>query len=192
MGKKLLNNKKYLAVIYAISILIPIVVALLILFPTNLGMGEWVKLLPSIHAIINSLTIITLIIALIAIKKGNIVAHRSFMFISLFLGVLFLISYILYHSNIDSVKFGDFNHDGKLSENELVNIGNSRVVYLIILASHILFSILVVPFVLFSFYFALTNQIERHKKIVKFTFPVWLYVSITGVIVYFMIKPYYF
>ncbi len=150
------------------------------------------KLLPGLHATINSMTVLTLGAAFVAIKNGNIKMHRSFMFASLSLGVLFLVSYVLYHSSVDSVKFGDLNYDGELSEQELVTAGTSRTVYLVILTSHILLSILVVPFVLFAFYYALTNQIERHKKMVKFTYPVWMYVSITGVIVYFLIKPYYF
>ncbi len=191
MEKELAGNKVYLRIIYLTSILIPLVVAFLIFFPSKFGAGSWVKILPSVHATINSLTVMALIAALISIKKGNISAHRAFMFTSLFLGVLFLISYILYHSNVESVKFGDLNYDGELSEEEMLKAGTTRVVYLVILASHILLSILVVPFVLFAFYYALTNQIERHKRIVKYTFPVWLYVSITGVIVYFMIQPYY-
>ncbi|WP_370090565.1 DUF420 domain-containing protein [Ekhidna sp.] len=193
MVKEQADNKVYLRMIYLISILIPLVVAFLIYFPAKLGLaGDWVKLLPGLHATVNSLTVLTLVAAFISIKKGNIKLHRTFMFASLFLGVLFLLSYVLYHSSVESVKFGDLNFDGELSEEELLKAGTSRTVYLVILASHILLSILVVPFVLFAFYYALTNQIERHKKIVKFTYPVWLYVSITGVIVYFLIKPYYF
>lgn len=191
MEKELVDNKNYLKIIYAVSILIPIVVAFLIFFPAKLGAGEWVKTLPSVHALINSLTVVILIAALVSIKKGNITAHRSFMFTALFLGVLFLVSYILYHSNVESVKFGDINHDGVLSEEELLKAGTSRTTYLVILASHILLSIVVVPFVLFAFYYALTGQINRHKKIVRYTYPVWMYVSITGVVVYFMIKQYY-
>lgn len=192
MEKELSDNKSYLRAIYIISIAIPLVVAFLIFFPAKFGAGSWVKLLPAVHAIINSLTVITLLAALLAIKKGNIAVHRSFMFASLLLGVFFLISYILYHSNVPSVKFGDINHDGVVDDAELVAAGTSRVIYLVILASHILLSILVVPFVLFAFYYALTNQITKHKKIVKYTYPVWMYVSITGVIVYFLIRPYYF
>lgn len=176
-----------------VSILIPLIVTFLIYFPAKLGIaGDWVRLLPGLHATINSLTVLTLIAALVAIKNGNVKIHRSFMFASLFLGVLFLLSYVLYHSSVESVKFGDLNHDGDINEEELAIAGTSRLVYLVILASHILLSILVVPFVLFAFYYALTDQIARHKRMVKFTYPVWLYVSITGVIVYFMIKPYYF
>ncbi|MEO9872993.1 DUF420 domain-containing protein [Ekhidna sp.] len=193
MEKERADNKTYLRIIYLISILIPLVVAFLIFFPSKLGIaGDWVKILPAVHATINSLTVFTLGAALVSVKKGNVGMHRSFMLASLFLGILFLISYILYHSSVDSVKFGDLNYDGELNESELLEVGTNRVVYLVILASHILLSILVVPFVLFAFYFALTGQIARHKKMVKFTYPVWMYVSITGVIVYFMIKPYYF
>jgi len=193
MEKELTDNKVYLRVIYLISILIPLFVAFLIFFPTKLPFAAgWVKLLPGFHAIINSLTVITLVGALLSIKRKNILLHKRLMFASLMLGGLFLISYVLYHSSVDSVKFGDLNHDGILSDGELEAIGNSRSMYLALLASHILLSILVVPFVLFAFYYALTDQIDRHKKMVKFTFPVWLYVSITGVIVYFMISPYYF
>ncbi len=193
MERELTDNKVYLRVIYLVSVLIPLVVAFLILFPTKLPLtGDWIKSLPGVHALINSITVFSLIGALISIKKGNVTAHRSFMFVSLGLGVLFLISYVLYHSSVDSVKFGDLDHDGILSASESEQAGSTRIVYLIILASHILLSILVVPFVLFAFYYALTNQITRHKKMVKYTYPVWLYVSITGVIVYILIKPYYF
>ncbi len=192
MEKELSGNKSYLRIIYVISMVIPLVVAFLIFFPAKFGAGNWVKVLPMVHAIINSLTVITLIAALLAIKKGNVIAHRSFMLASLILGVFFLISYILYHSNVPSVKYGDLNHDGIVDDLEMATAGTSRLVYLVILASHILLSILVVPFVLFAFYYALTNQIDRHKKIVKYTYPVWMYVSITGVIVYFLIRPYYF
>ena len=192
MEKGLTDNKLYLRAIYIISAAIPIVVAFLILFPAKLNLtGDWVKSLPGFHAIINSTTVLTLVGALISIRKGNINLHRSFMFASLILGVFFLISYILYHSSQPSVKFGDLDHDGIVSELELTQAGATRTVYLIILASHILLSILVVPFVLLAFYFALTDQIPRHKKMVKYTFPVWLYVSVTGVVVYLMIEPYY-
>ena len=192
MEKELVGNRKYKIIIYGISILIPVLVTFLVLFPGKLSfVGDWVKLLPGAHAFINSITTVLLIAALIAIKKQNMRLHRGLMITALFMGVLFLISYVIYHSSVESVKFGDMNHDGSLSEMELAQLGSSRTLYLSILASHILLSILVVPFVLMAFYYALINQISKHKKIVKFTFPVWLYVSITGVIVYFMIEPYY-
>ena len=192
MGKELNDNRSYLKIIYLVSALIPIVVAFLILFPTKFSfLGEWVKLLPAVHAGINSITVIVLIVALMAVKNGNITLHRSCMMTALFLGVLFLISYILYHSSVDSVKFGDIDHNGLVDSEELLAVGSTRVVYLVLLASHIILSILVVPFVLFAFYYALTDQLDKHRKMVRFTYPVWMYVSITGVLVYFMIKPFY-
>ncbi len=192
MEKALADNKGYLRTIYVVSILIPVVVAFLILFPGKLSFtGSWVYKLPAIHAGINSLTAVVLTGALVAIKRGNVKLHRSLMFTALGLGVLFLVSYILYHSSVESVKFGDANHDGIVSQVELDQVGASRMVYFFVLASHILLSIAVVPFVLLAFYYALTEQINKHKKMVKYTYPVWLYVSVTGVIVYFMISPYY-
>ena len=193
MEKELTDNKTFIRIIYLISILIPVAVGFLIFFPSKLGLsGDWVRSLPGFHAMVNSATVVTLNCALFAVKKGNIKVHRTFMFTSLILGALFLISYVTYHSSVDSVKFGDLDHDGMLSAEESLQVGTTRLIYLIVLASHILLSIVVVPLVLFAFYYSLNNQIDRHKKIVRFTFPIWLYVSITGVIVYLMVKPYYF
>lgn len=192
MEKGLVGNKGYLRIIYGVSILVPVLVTFLMIFPNKASFaGSWVNLLPGIHAGVNSLTAVLLILALIAIKKGKVKWHRAFMFSALFMGVLFLVSYIIYHSSVESVKFGDIDHDGVLSDVELASVSSERIVYLLVLASHILLSILVVPFVLLAFYYALSNQIEKHRRIVKYTYPVWLYVSITGVIVYFMIEPYY-
>lgn len=193
MERELTDNKIYLRSIYIISLLIPVVVAFLIWFPTKIPItGKWIYSLPGIHAGINSITVFTLIGALVCIKRGAIKWHKNFMFVSLFLGILFLISYVLYHSSVESVKFGDLNHDGILSEMELVSVGSKRTVYLLILASHIILSILVVPFVLLAFYYSLTDQIGKHKRLVRFTFPIWMYVSVTGVIVYLLIRPFYF
>ncbi len=192
MVKESVDNKSYLKIIYGVSILIPVVVTFIMLFPSKFSFASgWIKSLPSVHAGINSATTLLLIAALVFIKKGNIKLHRAFMFMSLFMGVLFLISYIVYHSSVESVKFGDLDHDGMLDDVEIAKAGMSRLVYLFILASHIVLSVAVVPFVLMAFYYALTNQVPKHKKIVKFTYPVWMYVSITGVVVYFMIQPYY-
>lgn len=186
------TNSIYIRVILILSIVIPILVALLIFTPFKMGLsGEWVSFLPTLNAILNTTTAICLIVAVIAVKQGNVKTHSFFMLSGLILGALFLVSYVLYHANAVTVKYGDITHDGNLSAEELLQVGNWRLFYLSILLSHIGFSIVVVPLVLFSFYYALTEQVERHKKLVKFTFPIWLYVSVTGVIVYFMISPYY-
>ncbi|MEP0367582.1 MAG: DUF420 domain-containing protein [Cyclobacteriaceae bacterium] len=186
------SNKLYLRIIIGISIAIPVVVALLLYTPFNLGLdAEWIGFLPTLNAILNSSTAVCLILALVAIKAQKVDFHKLLMTLGLLFGSVFLISYVLYHSNSSSVIFGDIDHDGVLSSAELSQVGTMRTVYVFTLLSHIALSIVVVPFVLLAFYFALTDQIARHKKLVKFTFPIWLYVSITGVLVYLMVSPYY-
>lgn len=186
------TNRLYKKIIIALSIAIPLLVALLIFTPFKLGMsGDWISSLPMLNAFLNSTTALCLIIAVIAVKNQNIKLHSTFMLFGLILGACFLLSYVLYHSNAVTVKYGDINHDGIIDPEELLAVGNWRLIYLVVLLSHIGFSIIVVPLVLFAFYYALTDKINQHKKLVKFTFPIWLYVSVTGVIVYFMISPYY-
>lgn len=185
------SNSKNNNLIIVISVAIPLAVAVLMILPQKINAGSWVYFLPDLNAVINSLTSILLIMALITIKKGNVAVHRTLMTSALVLGAFFLVSYVIYHASAPSVKYGDLNGDGQLTEAELAEIAGSRGIYLFFLLTHILLSITVVPFVLFAFYFALSGKIERHKKLVKFTFPIWLYVSVTGVIVYMMINPYY-
>lgn len=193
MEQVLESNKTYLRVIQIVSVVIPVVVAVLLFAPFNLSLGDqgWVRALPGVNAVINSLTAVLLIAALMAIKKKNIRLHRTLMLSALVLGTMFLVSYVIYHASTTSTIFGDVDHDGVLSSAEKAQLGSMRGIYLFTLLSHIGLSIVVVPFVLLAFYYALSNQISRHQKIVKYTFPVWLYVSITGVLVYLMISPYY-
>lgn len=194
MEQLLKQNKVYLRVIIALSVAIPLVVAALLFMPFSLNLEgqEWVRSLPAFNAIVNSLTTLLLISALIAIKRKKWILHRNLMLSALMLGAVFLISYVTYHASFPSTIFGDLNHDGVLSESERLELGSWRSIYLFTLLSHIGCSIVVVPFVLIAFYRALTGQYEKHRKIVKYTFPIWLYVSITGVLVYLMISPYYF
>ncbi len=192
MQKVIQANKGYLRIIFVVSIAVPALVAVLLFSPLKFEMAGWVKSLPTLNAILNSITSVLLLGALFAIRAKKVELHRNLMLTSLFLGALFLISYVIYHSTSDSTVFGDLNHNGVLDDDEAVAVGNSRLIYLLVLLSHIGFSIVVVPFVLMAFYFALSDQIKKHKKIVKFTYPIWLYVSITGVVVYLMIRFYYF
>ncbi len=186
------RDRSLVRLITVVSVVIPIAVAVLLFMPVKILAGsEWVKFLPHINAVINSLTAILLVSAVIMVKKGNVELHKKLMTSAFILGSLFLISYIIYHATIDSTLFGDTNGDGLVSEDELIAVGTMRSIYLIVLLSHILLSIVVVPFVLFAFYYSLTDKIEKHKRIVKFTFPIWLYVSVTGVIAYLFISPYY-
>lgn len=192
MQKVIQANKGYLRLIYVVSIVVPALVAVLLFSPMKFEMAGWVKFLPTLNAILNSTTSVLLIAALFAIRAKKIELHRNLMLSSLILGAMFLISYVLYHSTSESTVFGDVDHNGVLDEVEAASVGTSRMVYLIVLLSHIGFSIVVVPFVLIAFYYALSDQISKHRKIVKFTYPIWLYVSLTGVLVYLLIRPYYF
>ncbi|WP_400075017.1 DUF420 domain-containing protein [Winogradskyella sp. R77965] len=171
--------KKYNKWVIILSVIIPLAVAAL--FGVNLrDLGfdvEPLTFLPPIYATINGLTALVLIIAVIAIKNKNRKLHERLMKFAIMLSVAFLVMYVAYHMTSDSTKFG--------------GEGTIRYIYYFILVTHILLSIVIIPFVLITYVRAITNNIERHKKIAKITFPLWLYVAVTGVIVYLMISPYY-
>lgn len=171
---KVLDEKKYNKLIIALSIIIPVAVA--VLFGVKIDL-ELPAFLPPIYATINAITALFLILAVIQIKKGNKEAHEKLMKSAIALSVLFLVLYVLYHMTSNSTAFG--------------GAGIIKYVYYFILVTHILLSIAVIPFVLITYVRAITNNIEKHKKIAKITFPLWLYVAVTGVIVYLMISPYY-
>lgn len=191
----MLSAKKdnvYLKLIWILSIAIPVIVGLLMYNPAKLSLESgWVSFLPHLNGMLNTTTSIALIAGLLFIKQKKIAYHKACMLVAFTLGSLFLISYVVYHASAPSTIFGDANGNGVLEEVELATIGGLRTVYLVILLSHILFAIVVVPFVLFALYYALSKKFEKHKKIVRYTFPIWLYVSVTGVVVYLMISPYY-
>lgn len=187
------KQKSYIKLIWVLSIAIPVVVAVLIFAPEKIeGAGDWVYILPHLNATFNSITTVVLLLGLYFIKRKNIVAHKSMMSIAFTLGSLFLVSYVIYHATADSTVYGDIDGNGVLDEAEKTSkLMFWRGFYMGILLTHILLAAIVVPFVLFAFYYALTDKIEKHKKIVKWTFPIWLYVSITGVVVYAMVSQYY-
>ncbi len=172
--KKILNEKKYNKLIVILSIVIPVAVAILFGVKIDLKLPVF---LPPIYATINAITALVLILAVFQIKKGNRKVHEKLMKLAIGLSVLFLLMYILYHMTSDSTKFG--------------GEGVIKYVYYFILLTHIVLSVIVIPFVLITYVRAITNNFERHKKIAKITFPLWLYVAVTGVIVYIMISPYY-
>ncbi len=175
------NNKetKYNKLIVVLSIVIPAVVALL--FGVNLRkMGfdvQPLSFLPPIYATINGITAVLLVAAVLAIKNGNRTLHENLMKAAIACSVAFLGMYVAYHMTSDSTKFG--------------GEGAIKYVYYFILISHILLSIIIIPLVLTTYVKAWSKQFDKHKKIAKITFPIWLYVAITGVIVYLMISPYY-
>jgi putative membrane protein len=168
------NKEPYKKLIITLSILIPIAVAAL--FGIKIP-GYDLSFLPPIYASINGLTAVLLIIAVVAIKNGKRQLHERIMKTCIGLSALFLMMYILYHMTSESTPFG--------------GEGAIKYLYYFILITHILLSVIVIPFVLFTFVRALSGNFERHRALAKFTFPLWLYVAVTGVIVYLMISPYY-
>ncbi|MFN4197537.1 MAG: DUF420 domain-containing protein [Flavobacterium sp.] len=172
-------EKKFNTLIIILSIVIPVVVA--ILFGVKLkdyGINvEPLTFLPPIYATINGITAVLLITAVAAIKKGNRKLHERLMQLAIACSVIFLVMYVAYHMTSDSTPYG--------------GEGTIRYVYFFILISHILLSIVVIPLVLFTYVKALAERFDKHKKLAKITFPVWLYVAVTGVVVYLMISPYY-
>ena len=168
------NSKKYNKWIVVLSVAIPLVVA--VLFGVKIDY-ELPLFLPPIYATINGFTAILLIVAVWAIKNSNKSLHERLMKLAIIFSAVFLILYVAYHMTSDSTKFG--------------GEGLIKTVYFMILISHIILSIVVIPFVLITFVRGITNDIDKHKKIAKYTFPLWLYVAISGVLVYLMISPYY-
>lgn len=159
----------------------------------KITMPEGVDLgfLPPFHATLNALTAVVLLVALYFIKQKKVEQHRNAIYVAIVLSVLFLLSYVTYHFTTPETLFGDSNHDGVVSELEKAAVSGIRPFYLVLLLSHIALAAGIFPFILFTFIRAYTNQIERHRKMARWVFPLWLYVAITGPICYFMLIPYY-
>lgn len=170
-----MTDEKHKKLIIFISIFLPLAVAAL--FGIKIPNVEPLRFLPPIYASINGLTAIVLVVAVIAIKKGNRKTHERLMKVNIILSILFLMMYIAYHMTSDSTPFG--------------GEGAIKLVYFVVLISHILLSIAIIPLVLITYVRTLSEQFDKHKKIAKITFPLWLYVAISGVAVYLMISPYY-
>ncbi|HAI77407.1 MAG TPA: DUF420 domain-containing protein [Microscillaceae bacterium] len=172
------QNKLAINLIVGVSIVIVAVVAFLFYGPKITRIeGLNVSILPHINAVLNSATFCCLLLGYWQIKQKNIRVHRMLMMTAFVLSSIFLVSYVVYHNNAEHTSFG--------------GVGVLRYAYFFILITHILLAIVVVPFVLLALFFALTNQIERHKRIVKWAYPIWAYVASSGVVVYWMISPYY-
>ena len=167
--------KKYTPWVWILSITIPLVVA--ILFLIKIPNVKPLTFLPPIYAFINAITAIFLSIAYIAIKRKKIILHERLMKISIGLSVIFLVMYVAYHMTSDPTPYG--------------GEGIVRSVYYFILISHVLLSIGIIPLVLVTYVRAISKLFADHKKIARYTFPIWMYIAVTGVIVYLMISPYY-
>ncbi|RAJ01713.1 putative membrane protein [Chitinophaga skermanii] len=187
-----LKNKNLNVPIAIVSIAIPLLVAILFYLPhPGIEAGFDIRILPLFHAILNSATAVMLVASLWFVKNKYIKAHKVANLIAVGLSTIFLLSYVTYHFLAPKTMYGDLNHDLVLDASEKAVLGATRYVYYFILLTHIVLAAVIVPFVLFSLLRAFQNDVERHRKISKITWPMWFYVAVTGVVVYIMINPYY-
>lgn len=181
-------EKKYRKLIIVLSVFIPLAVAGL--FGIKIKGADF-SFLPPIYATINGITAMVLIISLMAIKQRMITMHQRLNTFAIVLSCAFLVMYILYHITSEETPYGDINHDGKRDAAEALAVGGMRYVYFALLISHIALSVIIIPFVLFTYMKGLSMKVESHKKLARITYPMWLYVAISGVVVYMMLSPYY-
>ena len=187
-----LKNKNLNLPIAIVSILIPVVVAVLFVLPKpDIAINFDVRVMPFFHAVLNSATAVLLLASLYFIKNGHTKAHKWTNITAVILSVCFLLSYVTYHFLTESTKFGDINHDQVVDASEIAVLGGIRYLYYFLLLTHIVLAVVIVPLVLFTLLRAFQNDNERHRRIARITWPLWFYVAITGVIVYIMISPYY-
>lgn len=160
-----------------VAIILPVAVAILYFIPKGGEPGEIVRAIPKFNAYINGATFLSLLVGVVAIKSGKKELHRIMMMLSFVLGILFLLGYVAYHAQVESTHFG--------------GVGGEKTVYFFLLISHILLAACVAPLVLITILRAVKGNFEGHKKIAKWTYPIWMYVTLSGIIVYLMISPYY-
>ena len=185
------NDKAAKIFIWVLSIMVFTVITILARVKLDVDLGFDPHLFATINAVLNSCVTFLLIIGLIAVKRKNYVLHRKLMVAAIILSLLFLLSYICHHLFTGDTKYGDIDNNGIVSDEEKTLAGTIRILYYFILLTHIPLAGIILPFILFTSYRSLTGEYEKHKKLARITWPVWLYVAVTGVVVYLMISPYY-
>ena len=185
------NDGKAKVLIWTVSIIVFVAVVILSKVKLVLDLPFNVHVFATINAVINSMVAVLLIAGLITAKSKNYATHKKIMLSAIVLSVLFLVSYICHHLLAGETKYGDLNHDGVLSMNETAMAGSTRIFYYILLLTHIPLAAIILPFILFTAYRALTGEYDKHRKLVRITWPVWFFVAVSGVVVYLMISPYY-
>lgn len=185
------NDKKAKKLIWIFSAVVFTAVVLLSNFKLNIPLGFDVHIFAMVNAIINTIIALLLITAFISVRMHQYNLHKKLMLAALVLSVLFLVSYIAHHLLAGDAKFGDANHDGVVSDAEALAVGDMRIIYLVILFTHIILASVILPFILFTAYRALIAEYPVHKRLARYTWPLWLYIAVTGPIIYWMIKPYY-
>jgi len=185
------DDRQARILIWLVSIIVFIGIAFLSGAKLNIPINFDPHIFAAFNAVINSIVAILLVLALIAVKSKKYVLHKRIMLTAIILSVLFLISYVCHHLLSGETKFGDLNHDGIVSLDEKTLAGSLRYIYYFILLTHIPLAGIILPFILFTAYRALSGDYEKHKKLARITWPIWFYVAISGVAVYLMISPYY-
>ncbi len=185
------NDHKAKIFIWSVSAIVFLAVIVLSKYKLEVNLPFNVHLFATINAVINSLVAILLIAGLISIKSKNYLLHKKIMLTAITLSILFLVSYICHHLMAGETKYGDIDHDGVVSLNEKMAVGSTRIFYYVLLGLHIPLAAIILPFILFSAYRSLTGEYEKHKKLVRVTWPVWFFVAVSGVVVYWMINQFY-
>lgn len=185
------NDKQARWLIGIFSVVVFTAVVVLGRVKLDIGVNFDVHVFAKINAFINASIAVLLVAALVAVKQKSYALHKRLMMLALLLSVAFLVSYIAHHLLAGEAKFGDTDHDGLVTEAEKLAVGSMRMVYYVILITHIFLAAIILPFILFTAYRGLTGEYAQHKKIAKITWPLWFYVAVTGPVVYWMISPYY-
>lgn len=185
------NDKKATWLILTFSLVVFVVVSVISRYKLEVNLGFNVHLFAQLNAVLNSIVSLLLLAGLAVVKQGKYELHKKIMITALILSVLFLVSYICHHLFAGETKFGDLNHDGIVSDQEKLLAGPKRIFYFIILSTHIPLAGIILPFILYTAYRALIGEWPKHVKLARITWPLWLYVSVTGVLVYLLISPYY-
>lgn len=189
MESQVKNTNGIRKLIIALSIIIPVAVAAL--FKVKIK-NDFFSFLPHVYVVINGLTAVLLVAALVAVKRKRFALHENIIKACMALSVLFLVFYVTYHITSSHTLYGDGNHNGIIETSEAILVSNmAKMTYYIILVSHIVLSIAVVPLVLFTYLYAWEGKYDKHRKWTKFAWPIWFYVAVSGVLVYWMISPYY-
>ncbi len=185
------NDKKARLLIGVFSVVVFSIIVMLGKIQLKVDLGFDIHIFAKANAVINSLVSGFLIAAMIAIKQKKYLLHKKLMITAMIFSILFLVSYIAHHLLSGDTKYGDVNHDGVADAAEIAAVGSMRLVYFILLITHIFLAAIILPFILFTAYRGLTGEYVKHKKLARITWPIWLYVSLTGPVVYLMISPYY-
>ncbi len=185
------NDRKARVFIFTVSLIVFTAVIILSRVKLDMDLPFDVHIFATANAVINTLVTICLIAGLMAVKKRHYGLHKKIMLTAIALSVIFLISYIAHHLLAGETRFGDMNHDGLISDEEKLQAGSMRMIYYFLLITHIPLAAIILPFILYTAYRALTGEYQKHKKLTRFTWPLWFFVALSGVLIYLMISPYY-